>query len=52
MGAAYKEGLDKARKALNEVADKNPLRLEESKLLYIFQGFGDSSLDIELSAWT
>ena len=44
--------LETARTALIEVADKNPFRLEEPKPPYIFQGFGDSSLDIILSAWT
>ena len=50
MSATYEEDLETAQKALNEVADKSPLRLKESKLPYIFQGSGDFSLDIELSA--
>jgi small-conductance mechanosensitive channel len=36
---------------LFEVADKNPLCLEEPKPLFIFQGFGDSSLNIQFSVW-
>jgi small-conductance mechanosensitive channel len=51
VGVAYKEDLKKVRAILEEVADKNPLCLEEPKPRYIFQGFGDSSLDIQFSVW-
>jgi len=51
IGVAYKEDLKKVREVLNEVANKNPLCLEEPKPLYIFQGFGESSLDIQFSVW-
>lgn len=51
VGVAYKEDLKKVREVLDEVADKNPLCLEEPKPLYIFQGFGESSLDIQYSVW-
>ena len=51
VGVAYKEDLKKVRAVLDEVADKNPLCLEEPKPLYIFQGFGESSLDIQYSVW-
>ncbi|MBQ0799365.1 MAG: mechanosensitive ion channel family protein [Porticoccaceae bacterium] len=51
VGVAYKEDLKKVRKILEEVADKNPLSLEEPKPRYMFQGFGDSSLDIQFSVW-
>lgn len=51
VGVAYKEDLKKVRTVLGEVADKNPLCLEEPKPLYIFQGFGESSLDIQYSVW-
>lgn len=36
---------------LDEVANKNPLCLEEPKPLVIFQGFGESSLNIQYSVW-
>jgi small-conductance mechanosensitive channel len=52
VGVAYKEDLNKVHTVLDEVADKNPLCLEEPKPLYIFQGFGDSSLNIQFSVWT
>ncbi len=51
MGVAYKEDLKKVRAILEEIADKNPLCLEEPKPRYIFQGFGNSSLDIQFSVW-
>lgn len=51
VGVAYKEDLKKVRTVLEEVANKNPLCLEEPKPLYIFQGFGESSLDIQYSVW-
>ena len=51
VGVAYKEDLKQVRAILDEVADKGPLCLEEPKPLYIFQGFGESSLDIQYSVW-
>lgn len=51
VGVAYKEDLKIVRRILNEVAEKNPLCLEEPKPVYIFQGFGDSSLNIQFSVW-
>lgn len=52
VSVAYKEDLNKVRDVLFEVAHDNPLCLEEPKPLFIFQGFGASSLDIQLSVWT
>ena len=51
VGVAYKEDLKHVRELLNEVADKNPLSLEEPKPVYNFQGFGESSLNIQFSVW-
>lgn len=51
VGVAYKEDLKKVREILEIVANKNPLCLEEPKPLYIFQGFGESSLNIQYSIW-
>jgi small-conductance mechanosensitive channel len=52
VGVAYKENLKKVRNVLNAVANKNPICLEEPKPLYILQGFGESSLNIQFSVWT
>lgn len=51
VGVAYKEDIKKVRAILDEVAEKNPLCLEEPKPLYIFQGFGESSLNLQFSVW-
>ena len=51
VGVAYKEDIKKVRAILEEVAEKNPLSLEEPKPRYMFQGFGESSLDIQFSVW-
>ena len=51
VGIAYKEDLQTVQDILLEVAEKNPLCLEEPKPLFIFQGFGNSSLDIQFSVW-
>lgn len=52
IGVAYKENIEKVRDVLFAVADKNPLSLEDPKPLFIFQGFGDSALNIQFSLWT
>lgn len=51
IGVAYKEDIARVRSVLNEVAEKNQLCLEEPKPLFIFLGYGDSSLDIQFSVW-
>lgn len=51
IGVAYKEDLARATGLLKEVAAKNPLCLDEPAPLLIAQGFGDSSVDYQLSVW-
>ncbi len=51
IGVAYKEDLRRVREVLAEVADRNPLCLEEPKPLFILQGFGDSAMQIQFSVW-
>ena len=51
VGIAYKEDISRARNVLMEVADKNPLCLEEPRPLFIFLGFGDSALNFQFSVW-
>lgn len=51
IGVAYKEDLQKVKKVLFDVANKNPLCLEEPKPVYIIKGYGESSLDLQFSIW-
>ncbi|MDF1554929.1 MAG: mechanosensitive ion channel family protein [Deferrisomatales bacterium] len=51
IGVAYKEDIARVREVLMAVADENPLCLMEPKPLFIFLGYGDSSLDIQFSVW-
>lgn len=52
VGVAYKENISKVRQILQQVADANPLCLDEPTPLFIFNGFADSSLSIQFSVWT
>lgn len=51
LGVAYKEDIDAVRDVLMVVAEKNTLCLDEPAPLFIFTGFGESSLDIQFSVW-
>ncbi len=51
FGVAYRTDIAKLQPLLNEVATANPLCLIEPKPLFIFIGFGDSSLNIQFSVW-
>lgn len=51
LGVAYKEDIKKVREVLERVAEENPLCLEEPKPLFIFNGFGESQLDLQFSVW-
>ena len=51
LGVAYKEDLEKVKAILFEVADRNPVCLDEPKPLYVFQRFGDSAQEFQFSVW-
>ncbi len=51
LGVAYKEDISRVHQVLLEVADRNPLCLDEPSPLFIFQGFGDSSVNFQYSVW-
>lgn len=51
VGVAYRENIAKVREVLMQVAEKNPLCLDEPAPLFMFLGFGDSSLDLQFSVW-
>jgi small-conductance mechanosensitive channel len=51
VGVAYKEDLDAVELLLLEVAARHPLCLVEPEPVIFQQGFGASSVDLQLSAW-
>ena len=51
LGVAYKEDIAKVRELLFQLAEENPLSLEEPKPLFIFLGFGDSAINLQFSIW-
>jgi small-conductance mechanosensitive channel len=51
IGVAYKEDLARVMNVLKDVADKNPLCLDEPEPLVAFTGYGDSSLNLLLGVW-
>ncbi len=51
VGVAYKEDVKKVKEILLDVADKNPLSLEDPAPLIIAQGFGESSINFQISVW-
>ncbi len=51
ISIAYKEDLDRTRAVMIAVADRMPLCLDQPRPLVIFQGFGESSLDLQFSVW-
>ncbi|MBI4829286.1 MAG: mechanosensitive ion channel family protein [Nitrospinae bacterium] len=52
LGVAYKEDLERVRGIVMDVADKNPLCLDEPQPVFIFKGFGASSQDFLFCVWT
>ncbi|MBN1292077.1 MAG: mechanosensitive ion channel family protein [Candidatus Latescibacteria bacterium] len=52
VGVAYKEDIARVREILFDVASKNPLCLEEPPPIFIFKGYGDSSIDMMFGVWT
>ncbi len=51
MGVAYKEDINRVIKVLMQVADENPICLDEPKPVFIHRGFGESSVDFQFSVW-
>jgi len=51
IGVAYKEDINRVKKVLLELADKNPYCLDEPKPLFFFNGFGDSAVNLRFSVW-
>nr|NIR50050.1 mechanosensitive ion channel [candidate division KSB1 bacterium]NIT72389.1 mechanosensitive ion channel [candidate division KSB1 bacterium]NIV07204.1 mechanosensitive ion channel [candidate division Zixibacteria bacterium]NIX72069.1 mechanosensitive ion channel [candidate division KSB1 bacterium] len=51
VSVAYKEDIARVREVLQDVAQKNPLCLQEPEPLFIFSGFGNSSIDLTFAVW-
>lgn len=51
IGVAYREEISKVRDVLMQVAQNNPLCMEEPEPMFLFTGFGESSLNIQFSVW-
>ena len=52
LGVAYKENIAHVRDVLFEVAERNPLSLDEPAPAFLFTGFGDSALTLQFSVWS
>ena len=52
FGVGYKEDIARVRDVLYETASRNPLVLDEPPPMFIFEGFGDSSMNIQFSVWS
>ncbi len=51
VSVAYKEQLTRIQELLFEIAEANPLALEDPAPLVIFLGYGDSGINLQLSVW-
>lgn len=51
LSVAYKEDFGRVSDVLIDIADRNPLCMEEPRPLVIFQGFGDSAQQLQFSVW-
>mgnify|MGYP005725561201 CR=1 FL=1 len=51
VSVAYKEDIAKVKEILLDIANEEPLCLQEPEPLIIFSGFGASSIDLQFSVW-
>ena len=51
VGVAYKEDIEHVIRVLREVADREPLCLDEPEPVVLHTGFGDSAVQLQFSAW-
>ncbi len=51
IGVSYREDLDRVRRVLLDVADRNPLCLDEPNPMFLFQRFGDNAQEFQFSVW-
>lgn len=51
VGVAYREDITRVNEVLLRIADNNMLSLDEPAPMVYFKGFGESSIDLQLSVW-
>jgi small-conductance mechanosensitive channel len=51
IGVAYKEDIGRVRALLLEVTRQDPLALMEPQPVVLFDGYGDSALELRLTVW-
>ncbi len=52
VGVSYNEAIDRVMKVLRDVAEEHGAVLDEPDPLIVFNGFGESSLNFMIGAWT
>ena len=52
IGVDYKDDLKQVKELLFNLADNNPLALEEPRPLFLVVNFGDSAIELQFSVWT
>jgi small-conductance mechanosensitive channel len=52
LGVAYKEDVNRVKDLLYELADRNPLVLDNPKPQFFYDGYGDSALEFRFCVWT
>lgn len=52
LSVDYASNIRDVERVLRQTAESNPLCLEEPAPLFIFTGFGESSMDMQFSVWT
>jgi small-conductance mechanosensitive channel len=51
VGVAYKEDIERVIKVIRAVVDEIPVCLDEPEMVVIHQGFGESSINLQISVW-
>ena len=52
ISIGYSEDVERVRDLLYELAERNPLCLDEPKPLFLVVGYGDSAVQLQFSPWT
>lgn len=51
IGLDYQQDLNEAMQVMGQVADENPLCMDEPKPMFIFQSYADSAINVQFSVW-